>query len=549
MTADFGPIDGGPADQLPAPVVLAHSRPFRIGSVEVRPATREIIGPAGAEIVEPRVMQVLVALAGANGEILSRDDLIHACWEGRIVSENAIDRVISKLRRLAETVAGGSFHIDTITKVGYRLVTDAGAPLVEGKDAGKEGPRTAAEADAATIEHAIEPTAPWRLSRRGALAGGAVLLGSLGGAGYLLLGDGEKRPALPPAVQRDFDRAGVLMRSVRAEGVAESVALLRRVTQAAPGHADSWAYLALALQFYRHWVPAQTADSLAAEARAAGDRALDLDPRNATALVARAAGMPIYGDWMSVETALREALAIDPAHQIGRVFLGFLLANVGRTREALAVSEPIDDEAAMDPRRQANIAALLWCLGRIEESDRVIDRAMERWPRNYVVWFNRFYLYMRSGRPQSALALAARTDQRPPGTPEGEFALKELEARAILTGAPADVDRALSAFDEASRRTAGHAENAIQFASQIGRPDEAFRIADGYYFGRGFRIGAVRFTAEHGSYQALHERTTGILFRPVCASMRAGPRFAQLAEETGLASYWRRSGTRPDVFA
>jgi DNA-binding winged helix-turn-helix (wHTH) protein len=78
-----------------APIVLAHSPPFRLGEAEVRPAMREIVGPGGAEIVEPRVMQVLVALAGAAGEILSRDDLIQACWEGRIVSENAIDRVIS----------------------------------------------------------------------------------------------------------------------------------------------------------------------------------------------------------------------------------------------------------------------------------------------------------------------------------------------------------------------------------------------------------------------------------------------------------------------
>ena len=79
-------------------------------------------------------MQVLVALAGANGEILSRDDLIQACWEGRIVSENAIDRVISKLRRLAETVAGGSFHIETITKVGYRLLRNE-APAAAGRAA------------------------------------------------------------------------------------------------------------------------------------------------------------------------------------------------------------------------------------------------------------------------------------------------------------------------------------------------------------------------------------------------------------------------------
>ncbi|WP_297695100.1 hypothetical protein, partial [Phenylobacterium sp.] len=43
-------------------------------------------------VLEPRVMQVLVALARERGEIVSRDDLIASCWAGRIVGEDAINR-------------------------------------------------------------------------------------------------------------------------------------------------------------------------------------------------------------------------------------------------------------------------------------------------------------------------------------------------------------------------------------------------------------------------------------------------------------------------
>ncbi len=66
-------------------------------------------------------MQVLVALQAAGGAMLSRDDLIARCWDGRIVGNDAIDRVIGKLRRLSQSDAGASFSIETIARVGYRL--------------------------------------------------------------------------------------------------------------------------------------------------------------------------------------------------------------------------------------------------------------------------------------------------------------------------------------------------------------------------------------------------------------------------------------------
>src|SRR4051794_11189522 len=66
-------------------IQLARERPFRLGAVEVRPATREVVGPDGREVLEPRVMQVLVALARAGGETVTREDLTESCWEGRIV--------------------------------------------------------------------------------------------------------------------------------------------------------------------------------------------------------------------------------------------------------------------------------------------------------------------------------------------------------------------------------------------------------------------------------------------------------------------------------
>jgi adenylate cyclase len=108
-------------------IQLASEPPLRLGPLLVEPALRRIGHADGREeVVEPRVMQVLVALARADGGIVSRGELLAACWHGVVVGEDAIDRVIGRLRRLGETFG---FRLETITKVGYRLiVADAPAP-------------------------------------------------------------------------------------------------------------------------------------------------------------------------------------------------------------------------------------------------------------------------------------------------------------------------------------------------------------------------------------------------------------------------------------
>jgi DNA-binding winged helix-turn-helix (wHTH) protein len=103
------------------PVNLARESHFQLGALLIRPSLREVQAGARRQIIEPRVMQVLVALARMDGEVVSRDELIETCWGGRIVGEDAINRCIGRLRRLAETF-GDSFEIDTVARVGYRLM-------------------------------------------------------------------------------------------------------------------------------------------------------------------------------------------------------------------------------------------------------------------------------------------------------------------------------------------------------------------------------------------------------------------------------------------
>jgi DNA-binding winged helix-turn-helix (wHTH) protein/TolB-like protein len=118
------------AGESPISVDLAREADLRIGTLEVRPSTREVIAGDQREVLEPRVMQVLVALARRRGEVVSRDELVAACWAGRAVGEDAIQRAVAGVRRLGE--AHGAFSVETVPRVGYRL-SEAGAETARPK--------------------------------------------------------------------------------------------------------------------------------------------------------------------------------------------------------------------------------------------------------------------------------------------------------------------------------------------------------------------------------------------------------------------------------
>lgn len=123
----------GAAQPFDAPVDLARSVPFVLGDVRVEPRLHQLIYSDGAtESLEPRVMEVLVALSRTRGAVVSRSDLASACWRGRVVGEDALQRVIQRLRKVA--ARAGTFEIETITKVGYRLTSSEAEPGAERGD-------------------------------------------------------------------------------------------------------------------------------------------------------------------------------------------------------------------------------------------------------------------------------------------------------------------------------------------------------------------------------------------------------------------------------
>src|SRR5579871_1696414 len=66
--------------------------------------------------VEPRAMDVLVALCTHVNVVLSADDLLHMCWQGVVVGENQVHKAIAQLRRILGDTAAEARYIENIRK-------------------------------------------------------------------------------------------------------------------------------------------------------------------------------------------------------------------------------------------------------------------------------------------------------------------------------------------------------------------------------------------------------------------------------------------------
>ena len=85
--------------------------------------TTNELGRAGETLrLEPRAMEVLMALAARAGQVVSREELLAEVWPGVVVGDDALTQSIIKLRRALGDNPRAPSYIETISKRGYRLI-------------------------------------------------------------------------------------------------------------------------------------------------------------------------------------------------------------------------------------------------------------------------------------------------------------------------------------------------------------------------------------------------------------------------------------------
>jgi two-component system alkaline phosphatase synthesis response regulator PhoP len=105
---------GGEADPS------AEDQPLQVGDLTVDPLRREVwIGKEGIE-VRTQEFDLLYALARHPGIVLSRDQLLDQAWGyDYFGNTRTVDVHIGQLRK---KLAGSNVRIETVTKIGYKLV-------------------------------------------------------------------------------------------------------------------------------------------------------------------------------------------------------------------------------------------------------------------------------------------------------------------------------------------------------------------------------------------------------------------------------------------
>ncbi|MBU1437888.1 MAG: winged helix-turn-helix domain-containing protein [Gammaproteobacteria bacterium] len=84
--------------------------------------------------LEPKPAEVLAYFCRHPGRLISRDEFIAEVWQGQIVTDNAINRIIAKLRKSLGDSAKQSELIITLPRKGYRFiapVSQAVPPLAD----------------------------------------------------------------------------------------------------------------------------------------------------------------------------------------------------------------------------------------------------------------------------------------------------------------------------------------------------------------------------------------------------------------------------------
>ena len=110
---------------------------FRVGGWLVQPRLNRVSHGAAVVQVQPKIMDVLVLLAERPGEVVTREQLFRTVWAGTHVTEHALSRSISELRKIFKDSHRRPRVVETIPKIGYRLI----APVVKESAPADDNPR------------------------------------------------------------------------------------------------------------------------------------------------------------------------------------------------------------------------------------------------------------------------------------------------------------------------------------------------------------------------------------------------------------------------
>lgn len=98
-------------------------RIYEFGPFRVECAERRLLGYGVPIALAPKLFDLLVALVGHSGHLMSKEELLRTVWPDSFVEEANLSVNVSALRRaLGEQPQGRYKYIETIPRIGYRFI-------------------------------------------------------------------------------------------------------------------------------------------------------------------------------------------------------------------------------------------------------------------------------------------------------------------------------------------------------------------------------------------------------------------------------------------
>ena len=431
---------------------------------------RELRRGSEAVALEPQVFDLLAHLIRHRERVVSRDELIESIWGGRVVSESALNTRINAVRSALGDSGSRQHLIKTLPRRGVRFVGEVREELQPA-----EAPLAGAPEN-----RAVEAT---------------ELREANGGCDWQTVETHAEAPPLVMALplkrpSRSFPR--LTLGAVAVVGILCLGVL-------------TWSYLARSEQAERTRANIETAAKLThiseqinmisredyESARALEQWAVNLDPRNATALArltfAIVTGVlnhwsdDVVADLHTADLALQDAIRIAPESMIVGGAQCHILRAMRQFEAAIRVCSEIAESFPNYPFLHKEIGYNRLMLGQLdealaefEEADRMAPDSRIRWNWDQGIGL----IYLMRGQDQSAIERLSRAALEAPNAGHtaaylaSAYALvgREQEARGAL-------DHYMKVWPQTSANNFGPMVGTAAFNSRMKRVLEGLRLA------------------------------------------------------------------------
>jgi len=292
------------------------------------------------------------------------------------------------------------------------------------------------------------------------------------------------------------------------EDYRKAIDFYREAVRLDPRYALAWTELSISwMNLSRKFLNGQEAQDAYAQALAAAQSALALDPKLAAAHTARGLVLESNFDWKGAEAEFRRAIELAPHDDAPKATLADLMATLGHPEQAVELAR---EELKSDPLCASCyhwLASYLSALDRLDEAEQAIRKAIELQPSHADFYTQLTVIAIQRGDAKAALD-AAQQEVEAGGWQEIALAL----ARQISGDAVA-ADSALEKLIDSQGNEAGF--QIAQVYALRNDPDKVFEWLDRAWANRDPGIGQL-------------------LYDPFLMRYKDDPRFAAFCQKVRL---------------